>query len=1014
VQSPRFNDAKLSDLEVAIIVYTALHISILAVITSKLNTTQVTAVAAGTTMIGASLIVSLLSWLEHARSLRPSILLNSYLALTLLFDIVQARTLLLESSTATVGKVFTATIIMKVIVLFLEAQPKTRWIQRTHENFSNEETSGPFSLSTFFWLTGLITLGSRKVFGCDDLLSLDESLSAKRQLPPFERAWADSSHRGRMRLIFSLSRAAGRRALYPLLPRMAKISFSFCQPFLIQGLSRYLKQEPGSVSARSGYGWIGATFLIYSGIAITSALYWYLHHRVLTIVRAALVASIFRKMTKLSISHGEMSATLTLMSTDVERIKGGLHSINEIWANAVEVALAAWLLQREIGIAFLIPLAVVVLCVLVTMKLGKFAGKRQGDWIKATQRRVSSISSIIAAMKSVRMLGLTPQLAGTMHDQRMAELNAAKRFRVLGVFATMVGFTPLLIIPVFTFAATSRTLDTERVFTSLAYILLLANPLAQLFQIIPQMVAALACFNRVAEFLLLEIHSDNRTISSQKPESHPSGSEKETVEVVNLKENQSSTKEELSVIAVHWASFGWDPEKPPTLEGISINIPVSKTTVVVGPVSSGKSTLCKALIGELNPLSGVVCVPRALSPIAFCEQTPWLPNETIRDCIIGTLQMDVDWYRTVLECTDLQHDLDQLSEGASTLIGSNGIAISGGQKARLALARALYFRAKFVVLDDVFSGLDKNTESKICERLFGRHGLFRAQGATVILVTHNARHLHFADHIIALSVNGHVVEEGSLSELQDNEKYIASLTLKPEEDIEQSSASISPQRSNVERPTKPPSAPQSQPEDRVRQLGDVAVYRHYFSLFGPLYMVIFLISCSTFGFLYNFSTVWLKFWSDHNMDHPNDASRRDFYLGIYAMIQVLALLVLGVFSRHNSMKMAIKAGTLLHSKALSTLMTAPLGFFSRTDAGTTVNRFSQDMSIIDGELSYGLSNTVLTSAAVLGQAAIIAVASPYVAICYPFLLILLYGIQKLYLRTSRQLRFLDLEAKAPL
>jgi ABC-type multidrug transport system fused ATPase/permease subunit len=132
------------------------------------------------------------------------------------------------------------------------------------------------------------------------------------------------------------------------------------------------------------------------------------------------------------------------------------------------------------------------------------------------------------------------------------------------------------------------------------------------------------------------------------------------------------------------------------------------------------------------------------------------------------------------------------------------------------------------------------------------------------------------------------------------------------------------------------------------------------------------------------------------------------------MIQLLGLFTLGLFCQHNNMRMAVQAGTLLHLKALSTIVAARLEFLSHTDAGTTVNRFSQDMTIIDGQLSFGLSNTALTSAAALGQAAVIAVASPYVAACYPILIGLLYIIQKVYLRTSRQLRFLDLEAKAPL
>jgi ATP-binding cassette subfamily C (CFTR/MRP) protein 1 len=173
------------------------------------------------------------------------------------------------------------------------------------------------------------------------------------------------------------------------------------------------------------------------------------------------------------------------------------------------------------------------------------------------------------------------------------------------------------------------------------------------------------------------------------------------------------------------------------------------------------------------------------------------------------------------------------------------------------------------------------------------------------------------------------------------------------------------------------------------------------------------LTCVATGFLFNFNTIWLKFWSDHNVANPSDV-RKGYYLGIYATIQLCALASFGLFVQHNSMNMAVRTGILLHRKALSTVMAASLVFFTRTDTGTTVNRFSQDMTIIDAQLALGLSNTAATSIVAFGQAIVLALASPYLAICYPFLIAVLYIMQKVYLRTSRQLRFLDLESKAPL
>ena len=110
----------------------------------------------------------------------------------------------------------------------------------------------------------------------------------------------------------------------------------------------------------------------------------------------------------------------------------------------------------------------------------------------------------------------------------------------------------------------------------------------------------------------------------------------------------------------------------------------------------------------------------------------------------------------------------------------------------------------------------------------------------------------------------------------------------------------------------------------------------------------------------------------------------------------------------------MKSGAILHQAALKTVINAPLRFFTTTDAGVVTNMFSQDMTLIDGELPSSLLNVTVDTFISLGMAAVIAVSSPYLAITYPFLVLVLWVIQKFYLRTSRQLRLLDLEAKSPL
>jgi ATP-binding cassette subfamily C (CFTR/MRP) protein 1 len=482
------------------------------VIVCKTSDLPRTSIAASSLTLVASLVITVLSWLEHGRSLRTSFLINGYLLITILFDAAQCRTLFLNGNRSPIGIPFAVVIGVKTIILLLEAQSKSRWYHFKYQR-SGEETAGLFSVCTYSWLTNLIARGHRKILGLEDLPPLDESLSTKHQQPRFEAAWNRSSRQGRTRLLSALAISAGLPGLYAILPRVVHIGFAFCQPFLIQGVSQFLQRPRDSTSVNYGYGWIGAAFLAYSGMAVTSSLYWYYHQRVVARLRADLVSSIFRQTTTLSLSHKDKAKTLTLMSTDVERIQRGMQNLHEIWANALEVGLAAWLLQRQIGIAFLVPLGYVALCVGLSLTLGNLSVPRQGDWMKATQKRVGSISRIIAGMKSLRMMGLSVQLQDTVEQQRSAELRFANRFRLMTVFSAVVSFSPLLFSPVLAFAATGRILNTSRLFTSLAFLLLVSNPLAQLLQILPQLMATMACFDRIADFLEIVRYVDGRVFA---------------------------------------------------------------------------------------------------------------------------------------------------------------------------------------------------------------------------------------------------------------------------------------------------------------------------------------------------------------------------------------------------------------------------------------------------------------------------------------------------------------------
>ncbi|KAJ4003924.1 hypothetical protein NW752_012062 [Fusarium irregulare] len=1007
VEAPVFQLIKLT----SIATYICLELSLVILVT--LGTFQATGIfiASSVLKLVSALLMALLSLIDHRKSLRPSVLLNSYLFLTLLFDAVQARTLFLTwtiKPELTYSSIFTATIALKLAILLLEAQRKTKYVVWNEKERSPEETSGIFSLGVFFWLNKIFLEGYRKVLRLEDLFPLDTSLHGKLLHEEFSKHMDYSKLKAsKLGLVKVLIRTLKIPLLLPVLPRLALLGFTFCQPLFIERLLAHLS-EP-KISNKIGYGLIAASVLIYSGIAISWALCWYFHNRLRTMTRSILVIETYIKATQSRIGVSDDNAGLTLMSTDIERIHMGLIPLHDIWAAIIQVALAGYMLHSQLGIVFVAPMAVVGVCVACLMLVMNFAGDSQRAWMNGVQKRVGLTATVISSMKNIKMSGLAGPVTAFLQKLRVDELAAGAKFRTIYIIAALLGFIPLLLSPPLTLAFAQKELDATRMFTSLAYLLLLTTPLSDIFQMVPQLMSAVACLGRIQSFLECETRSDYRRFLTDAALEESSTN--------NTTPSSASNEHMRNSITVTGGSFGWK-ENDFALEDVNLGIAKSSLTIVVGAVGAGKSTLSKALLGEIPYRKGSVSLGTRSPHVGFCDQTAFLSNGTIRDNIIGFSSFDPERYSAVINATVLGYDFPTLEQGDQTCIGSDGITLSGGQKQRVSLARALYLQTDLLILDDIFSGLDADTEEQVFRRVFGPEGLLRQRGTTVVLCTHSVRHLPAADHIVALG-NGTIVEQGSFAELISRPGYVHSIGLKSSSDSDiTSERRASEDRSETAKFEVCVAPAQSllsvtADEDGSRQHGDRSVYGHYTKSVGPIFVVLSLFFASLWGFFTNFPTIWLKFWTD-DVYSSTPAHAYGYHAGIYALLNLcglFSLLLLGICIFIIFVK---RAGASLHHDALQTLIQAPLRFFTTTDTGVVTNLFSQDLNLVDTELPSALLSTLFSVAQALGQAAVMVTSSPFIAISYPFLIALLWVVQKFYLRTSRQLRLLDLETKSPL
>ncbi|PWY81946.1 P-loop containing nucleoside triphosphate hydrolase protein [Aspergillus heteromorphus CBS 117.55] len=981
-------------------------------------------IAANAVMTVGIFLLCLFSYAEHHLSVRPSFLLNVYLGTTLLFSIAKARTLWLrhpEGINRDIAIITSLNVGITLLLLIMEATEKRRFLRKEYKGYPPEALAGIYNRLFFCWLNPLFYLGfTNPLLGVDDLFTLDKQLESKRLHRVVENLWNKEDRKSPNALLSTCFKAFKWQISAGIPPRVMLAALNICQPLLLERSLSFTESAVNKDTDNIGYGLIGAYILVYIGLAVTMGQYQHMTYRSITMVRGGVVSMIYEKACTLSTKDADPASSVTLMSADVERIVQGWQTMHDIWGNALEIALAIYLLERQLGVSCVVPVAVAIAMTFV------MAG--QAKWLEAIERRISSTSSMLSSMKGIKMLGLQSALMTCVHNLRLDELSISRYFRKLLVWNMALAWITRIFAPIFAFGAfvgishdrgNDAALTISVAYTSLSLFSLLSDPLLSLVMALMTFVGSVGSFQRIQEFLDQERHIDSRAKSTELPYNIPE--EKGQLALVDDAETnttESGSSSSLNkphsplfqdALTVQNGAFGWDTTKEPLLKNLTIAIPQGGVTILIGPSGCGKTTLLKAILGEVPCLSGNIRL--SSESIAYCEQTPWHMNGTIQDCIVAMSTYDSQWYRSVINACALVEDFKQLPRGDQTVIGSKGIALSGGQSQRIALARAVYARKEVIILDDVFSSLDATTEDHIFHHLIGSHGLLRSLDSTIIFASSSVKRAPYADHIIVLDNKGYVIEQGSFKALDCSGGYVSSFSLGfPEWGYK---ADMFP-ASGVEIKTIEKTAEtDTESETATRPKGgDVSIYLYYVQSIGWFPTIVFLVAIASFVFCISFPSIWVQWWADSDQAEPG--KRTGYYLGIYAMLGVLGMLGLMIGTWEMVINMVPKSGEVFHRKLLRTVLSAPMLFFSKTDSGAILNRFSQDLQLIDMELPVAAINTFATFALCIAQMLLMAVASRYVAIAFPIVLIIVYLIQKMYLRTSRQLRYLDLEAKAPL
>ncbi|KAF5297469.1 hypothetical protein FQR65_LT10005 [Abscondita terminalis] len=468
---------------------------------------------------------------------------------------------------------------------------------------------------------------------------------------------------------------------------------------------------------------------------------------------------------------------------------------------------------------------------------------------------------------------------------------------------------------------------------------------------------------------------------------------------------------------------GWSPTKN-ILKNINLKIKPETVCAVVGPVGSGKSTLLNLLLSELIPTLGKI---QLSINVGYAPQEPWLFSSTVKDNILFGQTYDEELYRKVIEVCCLEKDLESFAKRDLTIVGEKGMLLSGGQKARINLARAVYKTADVYLLDDPFSALDVCVGNHVFEECI----LKFLKNKTVIIVTHQLQYLEKVDHIVILS-NGTVEAQGSMEELCKKQvnfsKILANhLSRKNNARLENdSNCNLSPVVLNLTADN-----PTEKNLENVSDVNNTITVWEYVRTCGNVGTLLGLV---VFFIIVQALCIWIDFWvaewtTRNNSDYEtcnmsiscgvvekqcDDISLQNIFssdcdeLAIYTYTVLLGTyLLLYIIQCIYFSQLQINSACNLHNKMVTSILRVPMSFFTRHPCGEILNRFSRDMGVIDDFLPTSLFATVLISLIVIGKLITVIIINQYMTIFVVALLTITYKITKVYVKHASDIQHLE-------
>ncbi|KAJ3163564.1 ATP-binding cassette sub- C member 8 [Geranomyces michiganensis] len=917
----------------------------------------------------------------------------------------------------------------------------------------------PFSFVSVSWLTPLMKKGFRKPLQPEDMFLIppkNQAAEVAKILGPF---WVDVANHNADPVQYPLPPSLFRLVLKTFWKRglacgllnVFGVGCELAIPVFIRQLLTYI--TPGRTGSDDLFmeSGLGIAFCLLAlqvaqSIGLRSA--EQAVREIVLDVRTILVGAVYEKNLRLSgkasrkHTHGSV---MQMINVDVETISTAIFFMNILSGSPFQVIVAMALLFQSLGVApVLTAIATMIFCLVVQAPAMAYAKRSRVKILAAGDKRVAAVRELLAGIKIVKLRAWEALFSERISALRQRQTKAlAGGYYAWLAFISIAQLTPTLmpITAFIVYSALNGSVTAVVVFPAIVLFNILTSPMFDLPQGLSMLISANVSWKRITTLLhatesapleitprstendgesKFDVVIKNATfkweavLADDKDNKKQSKAEKKKAKRLNAEMEMTEQKKHSAPVSELITSantssvtlVGEEGEIEPLFRNLNLTFEKGALTAIVGEVGSGKSSLLSAIIGEMTKVSGTTSV---YGTVAYAPQQPWIQTGSIRQNIAFKNAHDEEQLNKAVRVCGLDADVKLFSAGLETELGEHGINLSGGQKSRVALARAVYQNCDIYCLDDPISALD----SQVGGEVFNDCIKGALAGKTRLLVTHHLHLLREVDKIIVLD-RGNVAEEGTYAELMERDGVLASLMQDYQLDDLKEDAEEDEAEGVVEQAAKPLEKQAVADglivkEDRV--LGAVAwrTYKAYITAAG--------------GFLYAFAAVfsyafanacmavnqyWLVFWTERRYG----LSDQQFLLG-YALLGVaVAFTNVGanaVMFVGNYM-VAIK----VHARALQGALRAPMGWFDTQPLGRLIQRFTRDLDTVDARLWADVLQTFISVFQILSTLILCSVVSPWLFLSFLPLLGVGYWVLRFYRATFRELKRLDSVLRSPL